>query len=490
MKSARRSALLSMTAVAAISTSLALADDSGWYVGANAGYSRANIDNTRIADGLLSAGFATTSINDDEGHFGYKLFGGYEFNRYFALEGGYFDLGRFGFTADTLPPGALSGDMKVQGVNLDAVGILPFTEKFAALGRVGLNYAYTKDAFAGSGSVDVLDPERSQHAANYKFGVGLQYKFTEFLAMRAEAERYRVDDAVGNKGDIDLYTIGLVYRFGKKAPLAAAPAPSPAPPPPPLAEPILEIVPVPAASQQYCTVLDIQFDVNVDAIEREDKEKLRAVGTFLTKYPDTTAQIEGHTDDVGTAEANLKLSQRRAQSVVSYLESNFPIAASRLTAVGYGDTRPVADNRTQEGKRMNRRIDAVMACVTDIEGLTVVPARITMALMIEFDHNSFDIKPQYRDGLANLANFLKANPTVTATVEGHTANLSATPQLALEISRRRAQSVVSYLVDNFGIAPSRLSTEAFGQTRRVAYNTTLEGQQENRRVNVIINYPK
>jgi OOP family OmpA-OmpF porin len=50
--------------------------------------------------------------------------------------------------------------------------------------------------------------------------------------------------------------------------------------------------------------------------------------------------------------------------------------------------------------------------------------------------------------------------------------------------------VVAYLVDNFGIDRSRLNAEGFGKTRRFAYNTTLEGQQENRRVNIIINYPK
>ena len=488
MKLARGAAVLGVAALAAITGSSALADDSGWYVGANAGLSRANIDNARITDGLLGAGFTTTSIEDDDRHFGFKLFAGYEFNRYFALEGGYFDLGRFGFTVDTLPAGTLSGNARFQGLNVDAVGFLPFTEKFAAFARVGLNYAYTKDSFAGSGTVTVPDPDPSTHAANYKFGVGLQYEFTQSVGIRAEAERYRVNDAVGNKGDIDLYTVGLFYRFGRTTPVHAARAAYAAPPP--IAEPILEIVPVASADQQYCSVLDIQFDVNEDQMQREDKEKLRVVGTFLTKYPDTTAQIEGHTDDVGTPQDNMRLSRRRAESVVSYLESNFPISASRLTAVGYGDTRPVADNRTQEGKRLNRRIDAVMACVVDIEGLTVIPARITMALTIEFDRNKFDIKPQYRDELRKLADFLKANPTVTATVEGHTANLQATHDQALEISRRRAQSVVNYLVDNFGITPARLATQGFGDTRRFAYNTSFEGQQENRRVNVIINYPK
>ena len=113
-----------------------------------------------------------------------------------------------------------------------------------------------------------------------------------------------------------------------------------------------------------------------------------------------------------------------------------------------------------------------------------------MAMLIEFDRNKADVKPGYRDELRKVADFLKANPSVTATIEGHTANLQATPELALEISRRRAQNVLNYLVDNFGVARSRLSAEGFGQTRRFAYNTSLEGQQENRRVNIIINYPE
>jgi len=57
-------------------------------------------------------------------------------------------------------------------------------------------------------------------------------------------------------------------------------------------------------------------------------------------------------------------------------------------------------------------------------------------------------------------------------------------------SRQRAQNVVNALVENHGIARSRLAVEGFGETRRVAYNTSLEGQQENRRVNIIFTYPK
>jgi len=175
---------------------------------------------------------------------------------------------------------------------------------------------------------------------------------------------------------------------------------------------------------------------------------------------------------------------------VNYLVDSLHIDRLRLSAVGYGDTRPVADNSTEEGKRQNRRVDAVIACVTDVQGLKVAPARVTMALFIDFDQNKADIKPEYLGELRKVADFLNANPAVTATVEGHTGNLQATPALAMEISRRRAENVVDHLVDDLGIDRSRLTVMGYGDTRRFAYNTSIEGGLENRRVNIIFNYPK
>jgi OOP family OmpA-OmpF porin len=143
---------------------------------------------------------------------------------------------------------------------------------------------------------------------------------------------------------------------------------------------------------------------------------------------------------------------------------------------------------------MNRRINAIISCATDIEGLKPIPARITMAMEMEFDPSKDDIKPEYLGELRKVADFMKANPSVTATVQGHAGKFigkeKVTPKAAMEVSQRRAQHVVDYLVNNLGIARSRLSAEGFGQTRRVTYGTTLEGQQENRRVNIIFNYPK
>jgi OOP family OmpA-OmpF porin len=117
-----------------------------------------------------------------------------------------------------------------------------------------------------------------------------------------------------------------------------------------------------------------------------------------------------------------------------------------------------------------------------------------MAMEIEFDAYKNDVDPKYYDELGKVANFMKANPTVTAYVEGHAdmfvGKQRVTPELAMEVSTHRAESVVNYLADKQGISRSRLTAEGFGQTRRVTYGTTLDDQQEDRKVNIIFNYVK
>ena len=493
MKSiARTVGTLSLVGCAVMISPLASAADSGWLVGANIGQSSAEIDDARIAAQLQGAGLATTSISDDDTDVAFKVFGGYKFNRHFAVEGGYFNLGKFGYTATTSPAGTQSGSIKLQGLNFDAVGILPFTKKFSGFGRLGLIYAEAKDNFSSTGAVPApTDPSPSKRDLSYKAGLGLQYDITRNVGLRAELERYRINDAVGNDGDINMASLGVVVMFGGREP-APAPAPKAATPPP-------RVVAAPVREQDmYCSVLDLTYEINGNEIQRDDKEKLKVLVTFLNKYPETTAEIQGHTDSVGSSQDNMTLSRRRAQSVVSYLVNEENIAASRLKAVGYGEERPLGDNATEAGKRQNRRINAVITCATDFEGLKVATARTVVAMEIEFDPYKNDIKPQYNNELRKVANFMKANPSVTATVEGHADNIAGlgakqtnpTAKVSMDVSQQRAQHVVEHLVNDFGVARSRLSTMAFGATRRTAYGTTLAGQQENRRVIIVFNYAK
>ena len=242
--------LFSMSFIAAASAftvQTALAQDSGWYAGGNVGRSMATVDDARITRGLAGAGLATTSIIDRDRSTGFKIYGGYQLTPNFALESGYFDLGKFGFTANTSPLGSLSGDIRVRGLNLDLVGMLPLSEQFSLLGRVGANYAQTRGAFSGTGAVGVTNPSPSERGTNYKLGVGLQYALSDTWAVRGELERYRVKDSIGNRGHIDMASVGLVYRFGGKIqePVAQAFVPVVSAPPPPPPAPVFVAPPAP-----------------------------------------------------------------------------------------------------------------------------------------------------------------------------------------------------------------------------------------------------
>ena len=157
---------LSLLTLALFAHPLAMAQSTGWYAGANAGRTGAEIDDPRITSGLQAQGFTTTSIDDRDRSTGFKLYGGYQFSPHFALEGGYFDLGKFGYTANTIPTGSLDGEMRVRGLNLDLVGTLPLTGKLSALGRVGVNYARVNDRFVGRGAVNAGNPTAHGNAGS------------------------------------------------------------------------------------------------------------------------------------------------------------------------------------------------------------------------------------------------------------------------------------------------------------------------------------
>ena len=103
----------------------------------------------------------------------------------------------------------------------------------------------------------------------------------------------------------------------------------------------------------------LQFDTGDATIKSESVAVLAPVGAMLKSQSSLRIEIRGHTDNVGTPAANLKLSQARALAVKTYLVQTFGIAGARLNAVGFGDTKPVGDNATEDGRTRNRRVELV-----------------------------------------------------------------------------------------------------------------------------------
>ena len=104
---------------------------------------------------------------------------------------------------------------------------------------------------------------------------------------------------------------------------------------------------------------DILFDVNKASLKADLKTSLAKVAGILSVYQQFNVSIEGNTDNTGSAEHNMKLSQQRADNVKSFLVEQ-GIDAGRLTAKGLGMTMPIADNKTKEGRQKNRRVDLVI----------------------------------------------------------------------------------------------------------------------------------
>jgi OOP family OmpA-OmpF porin len=250
---------------------------------------------------------------------------------------------------------------------------------------VGAAYAQTQDRFSGSGAVAVTDPSPSRRETNYKYGFGTQYALTPALSLRLEAERYRVNDAVGQHGDVDLFTLGLIYRFGGPAApaqrvaytpyappaepivMAQTPAPEPLPPHAPeaivLAPPIPAPAPTAAAPPPWVKVkleADSLFGFDQDSLQADGKKALDQLILSLQRVDIEAIEVTGHTDRLGRKAYNDKLSLRRAEAVKSYLVQIGGISASKINTTGMGATRPETLSSECQGSQATR---ALITCL-------------------------------------------------------------------------------------------------------------------------------
>lgn len=104
---------------------------------------------------------------------------------------------------------------------------------------------------------------------------------------------------------------------------------------------------------------DILFDVDSAVLDAASRASLEQAAAVFNEYDKTAIIVQGHTDSTGSEQHNLALSERRADAVMNYLVG-LGVDSARMTAIGYGEAHPVADNGTASGRQLNRRVDLLL----------------------------------------------------------------------------------------------------------------------------------
>jgi outer membrane protein OmpA-like peptidoglycan-associated protein len=148
-----------------------------------------------------------------------------------------------------------------------------------------------------------------------------------------------------------LFTIVIIFSFSLLLGCAAEP-------PKPVDKPAPKVIDK--------MTLKVLFDYNKATLTKSDIDELEKAIIFVKKYPGSHIILEGHTDNLGTDKYNLELSQKRAEAVRQHLIQAGAVAEARISATGFGSARPVAPNKTNDGKdnpdgrAQNRRVEIII----------------------------------------------------------------------------------------------------------------------------------
>jgi OOP family OmpA-OmpF porin len=234
----------------------------------------------------------------------------------------------------------------------------PLNSDTSLYALVGAGLEFFDDEFAGN-----------ENGLFGNYGVGIKYKVAEEFALKFDV-RHLIEADHGD--NTLLYNLGFAFPFGK----IAKPAP--------VVEKVVEKVEPPKDSDGDGVIdakdecpntiagakvdnvgcmtavnLNINFDTDSSVIKDAYNSKIVDFANAMKNNTKLKATIEAHTDSVGSHKYNEKLSERRAASALKALTAQ-GVDASRLTSIGYGETKPVASNRTAEGRAENRRVTAVI----------------------------------------------------------------------------------------------------------------------------------
>jgi OOP family OmpA-OmpF porin len=210
------------------------------------------------------------------------------------------------------------------------------------------------------------------------YGIGLKYKLNENVSLKADIRHLITFDRDNNL----LYTLGLGIGFGEKAkPSAPQKEPIMTKKPMMIEKPIKKVIldndkdgilnnidKCPNTKKDVivdnngCVValdLHINFDSNSADIKNIYANRINRFAALLKKYPSLKVTINAHTDSTASKKYNYELSKKRANATVNAL-IKLNINASRLEATGFGELKPIASNKTEEGKAKNRRVEAII----------------------------------------------------------------------------------------------------------------------------------
>ncbi|MEH6542374.1 MAG: OmpA family protein [Porticoccaceae bacterium] len=212
----------------------------------------------------------------------------------------------------------------------------------------GVNY-YDLDDQDPSLTSPYLTDTDDEHSWQLALGIGMSKMISDHFEFRGDVRGlHKIREGQSGVNDAAI-NLALNYYFNapKAAPLPVAPTPIPEPEAGPAPEPEMRTISV---------RLNVEFDFDKATVRNIYGDELEAVANAMKAHDDIDLVLEGHTDSRGGEAYNQNLSDRRAAAVKARMSQQYGIAADRISSVGYGESRPIADNNTDEGRQRNRRV--------------------------------------------------------------------------------------------------------------------------------------
>jgi OOP family OmpA-OmpF porin len=370
----------------------------------------------------------------------YGLRFGYDITKEWGIEGS-FDYVRTSYT-----PNNTSADVNVYGYRVEALyNFLPEGKlvPFVAVGVGGRSTDY-----------DNVPNNRNYLLADY--GAGLKYFLSDTIALRADIRHLILNNDTTHNLE---YTVGLTFYFGGSK---AAPTPLPEPPPPPKPQPRVEQPALPAPNNLMATAIsDSQINLGWNAVAGATEYKVYRDGAYVLSSQTTTMPDRG-----------LKAGTRYCYRVTA-TDGTGRESVQSNQACATTSAPPVVMEQSPK--------EAVRAVAKEM----LEKGRATID--IEFDFDKADVKPKYHDEIKKFADVMKDYPDLKVVIEGHTDSIGGKAYNE-KLSLRRANSIIKYMVDKFGIDASRLTAKGYGMSRPIADNKTAAGRQKNRRVEAAVDY--